>query len=141
VILHGQTLTEAAAYARELAARDNLVFVHPYDDEAVIVGQGTVALELIEDVPQLDSVIVPVGGGGLAAGCAIAASGSAKRIATFGVEVESYSAMVQELTGAPVHVGGSTIAEGIAVREVGRLPLDILRRHGVRGAHRPGAGD
>lgn len=130
VILHGQSLTEAATHARELASREEMVFVHPYDDEAVIAGQGTVALELIEDVPDLESLIVPVGGGGLAAGCAIAASGSGRSIATIGVEVESYSAMAQELAGAPVEVGGPTIAEGIAVREVGRLPLDILRRHG-----------
>lgn len=129
VVLHGHSLTEAAAQARELAARENLVFIHPYDDEAVIAGQGTLALEMIEDVPALDTLVVPVGGGGLAAGCAIAASGASRPIATFGVEVESYAAMTQELAGTPVDVGGATIAEGIAVREVGRLPLEILRRH------------
>lgn len=130
VVLHGHSLTEAATHARELAARDNLVFVHPYDDEAVIAGQGTLALEMIEDAPTLDCLVVPVGGGGLAAGCAIAASGTGRPLATFGVEVESYSAMAQELADTPVDVGGATIAEGIAVREVGRLPLEILRRHG-----------
>jgi threonine dehydratase len=130
VVLHGHSLTEAATHARELAARENLVFVHPYDDEAVIAGQGTLALEMIEDAPTLDCLVVPVGGGGLAAGCAIAASGAGRPLATFGVEVESYSAMAQELADTPVDVGGATIAEGIAVREVGRLPLEILRRHG-----------
>lgn len=129
VVLHGESLTEAAAHARELAERDKLIFVHPYDDDAVIAGQGTAALELIEDVPELDTLIVPVGGGGLAAGCAVAASGADRPIATVGVEVESYAAMAQELAGAPVQVGGATIAEGIAVREVGRKPLEILRRH------------
>ncbi len=129
VVLHGGSLAEAAAHARRLSDEQGLVFIHPYDDEAVIAGQGTLALEFIEDVPQLDTLVVPVGGGGLAAGCAIVARGSGRPIETFGVEVESYAAMAQELSGAPIDVGGATIAEGIAVRDVGRLPLEILRRH------------
>lgn len=129
VVLHGATLAEAAAHARTLAEEQGLVFIHPYDDEAVIAGQGTLALEFIEDVPDLDALVVPIGGGGLAAGCAIVAHGAGRAIDTFGVEVESYSAMAQELSGAPIEVGGATIAEGIAVRDVGRLPLEILRCH------------
>ncbi|HEV7416074.1 MAG TPA: pyridoxal-phosphate dependent enzyme, partial [Tianweitania sediminis] len=127
--LRGATLAEAAAHARHLADAEGLVFVHPYDDEAVIAGQGTLGLELLEDAPAVDTLIVPIGGGGLAAGCAIAALGAGRPIRTFGVEVETYAAMAQELANQPIKVGGATVAEGIAVRDVGRKPLDILRRH------------
>ena len=129
VVLHGEALADAAAHARALADTQGLVFIHPYDDEAVIAGQGTIGLEMIEDAPGLDTLIAPVGGGGLAAGCAIAALGAGRPIDTFGVEVESFSAMAQELAGQPVQVGGQTIAEGIAVRDVGRRPLEIFRQH------------
>lgn len=132
VVLHGQTLAEAAAHALETAARDGLTFIHPYDDEAIIAGQGTLGLELIEDAPQIEMMAVPVGGGGLVAGCALAAQGSPHPIEIFGVEVESYSAFAQELAGDPVAVGGATIAEGIAVRDVGRHPLEIFRSLGQR---------
>ena len=114
-----------------LAEQQNLVFIHPYDDDAIISGHGTLGLELNEDVSKLDTLVVPIGGGGLAAGCAIAATGAGRAIETFGVEVESYAAMAQELAGNPVDVGGATIAEGIAVRDVGRRPLAILRKHAV----------
>jgi threonine dehydratase len=129
VVLHGATLAEAAAHALELARTEGLVFVHPYDDDAVIAGQGTLALELIEDVPDLDTLLVPVGGGGLIGGAAIAALGAAQPITTYGVEVESYAPMAQELAGEPIAVGGATIAEGIAVRDVGRRPLEIARHY------------
>jgi threonine dehydratase len=129
VVLHGEVLADAAAHARALAQSEGLVFIHPYDDDAVIAGQGTLGLELIEDAPGLDTLVIPVGGGGLAAGCAIAALGAGRPIDTFGVEVETFAAMAQELAGLPVQVGGQTIAEGIAVRDVGRRPLEILRKH------------
>ncbi|MES2055559.1 MAG: threonine ammonia-lyase [Pseudomonadota bacterium] len=128
VVLHGTTLAEAAAHARSLADNQGLTFIHPYDDDAVIAGQGTLALELIEDVPELDTLAVPIGGGGLIAGAALAALGAGRRIDVFGVEVESYAAMAQELAGQPVSVGGTTIAEGIAVRDIGRRPLEIVRK-------------
>lgn len=131
VLLEGETLAEAAAFAHDLAARENLVFVHPYDDPQVVAGQGTVALEMLADAPDLDFLVAPVGGGGLAAGCAVAAAGFGGRTTVVGVEVESYAAMAQRLAGEPVAVGGSTIAEGIAVRDVGALPEAILRAHGV----------
>ena len=131
VLLEGETLAESAAFARQLAARDNLVFVHPYDDAAVIAGQGTVALEMLEDGPSLDCIVVPVGGAGLAAGCAIAAAQHTSPVEVVGVEVESYAAAAQQLAGRPVSVGGATIAEGIAVGDVGALPLAILRAHGI----------
>jgi threonine dehydratase len=131
VVLHGETLAEAAAHAHELALRDRLTFVHPYDDPAVIAGQGTCALEMLEDVPELDSLVVPVGGGGLLTGCAAAALELKPGIAVFGVEVENYPAMAQRLAGQPVQVGGPTVAEGIAVRDVGEVPLSLIRGWGL----------
>jgi len=127
VVLHGETLEEAGKHAHELAAADGLIFIHPYDDPAVIVGQGTLALELLEDVPELDALIIPVGGGGLIAGCAIAATAIKPGIEVIGVEVAAYAALAQLLTGQPVQVGGATIAEGIAVRDIGSLPIEIIR--------------
>lgn len=131
VVLHGETLAEAAAHAEALAAERNLVFVHPYNDVHVIAGQGTLALELLQDVPDLDALVVPVGGGGLLAGCATAAKAIKPGIAVFGVEVAAYSAMAQRLAGETVSVGGPTIAEGIAVRDIGELPFGIIRDLGV----------
>ncbi len=127
IVLHGASLAEAAAHARGLAAEQRLVFIHPYDDPAVIAGQGTLALELLEDAPDLDAIIIPVGGGGLLAGCAAAAAAVRPGIAVWGAEVETYAAMAQRLAGQLVAVGGPTIAEGIAVRDVGELPLAIIR--------------
>jgi threonine dehydratase len=131
VVLHGETLAEAAAHARALAAERHLVFVHPYDDLRVIAGQGTLALELLQDVRDLDALVIPVGGGGLLAGCAVAAKAMKPDIAVYGVEVAAYSAMAQRLAGETVSVGGATIAEGIAVRDVGERPLAIIRELGV----------
>jgi threonine dehydratase len=131
VVLHGETLAESAAHAAGLAETEGRVFIHPYDDPAVIAGQGTLALELLEDFPDLDALIVPVGGGGLLAGCAAAARAIRPGIAVFGVEVEAYAPMAQRLAGQPVEVGGATIAEGIAVRDVGELPLAMIREFGL----------
>ena len=130
VVLHGETLAEAATHAHELAEREGRVFVHPYDDLAVMAGQGTLVLELLEDCPDLDVLVIPVGGGGLLAGCAVAADGLKPGMKVYGVEVEAYRAMAQRLAGQPVDVGGPTIAEGIAVRDVGEAPLATLRALG-----------
>jgi threonine dehydratase len=131
VVLHGETLAEAAAHAHELAAAEALVFVHPYNDPAVIAGQGTMALEIIEDAPDLDCLVVPTGGGGFLSGCAIAARAMRPALEVLGVEVESYAGFAQALAGQPISVGGATIAEGIAVRDIGPLPLSILRDLGT----------
>ncbi len=131
VVLHGETLEEAAEHAETLAAERGLVFVHPYDDVGVMAGQGTLALELLQDVPDLDALVIPVGGGGLLAGCATAAKAMKQGITVFGVEVAAYSAMAQRLAGETVSVGGPTIAEGIAVRDIGEMPLAIIRELGV----------
>ncbi len=131
VVLHGETLAEAAAHAHELALKGGMTFVHPYDDVAVIAGQGTAALEMLEDFPDLDTLIVPVGGGGLLTGCAAAARELKPGITVVGVEVEGYPAMQQRLAGLPVSVGGPTVAEGIAVRDVGEVPFAWLKRMGI----------
>jgi threonine dehydratase len=131
VVLQGETLAEAASHARELALREGLTFIHPYDDPGVIAGQGTLALELLEDAPEVDTLVLPIGGGGLCAGAASVAAELRPGVAVFGVEVEGYPAMAQRLAGRPVQVGGPTIAEGIAVRDVGETPLAMLRALGV----------
>jgi len=131
VLLEGDTLAEAATFAMETARREGLVFIHPYNDPEVIAGQGTAALELVQAVPELDHIIVPVGGGGLAAGCAVAVAAASPSTTVIGAEVENYAAVEQRLRGEPVSVGGATVAEGIAVRDVGDLPVAILRQHKV----------
>jgi threonine dehydratase len=131
VVLHGEMLAEAAEHAHDLERREGMVFIHPYDDPAVIAGQGTLGLELIEDFPDLDVLVVPVGGGGLLTGCAIAVQARKPGIEVLGVEVDSYRAMKQRLAGELVSVGGATIAEGIAVRDVGELPVRLLGKMGI----------
>jgi threonine dehydratase len=127
VVLHGDTLAEAGAEAHRLAAAGQLTFVHPYDDPRIIAGQGTIALEMLQDAPGLDTLVAPVGGGGMIGGCAIAARGLQPDIKVIGVETASYSAMRQLLAREPVTAGGDTIAEGIAVSDIGELPLAIAR--------------
>jgi threonine dehydratase len=127
VVLEGDTLADAARHARKLEARDALTFIHPYDDPAVIAGQGTVGLEMLADMPELDTLVVPVGGGGLIGGMAAAARAIKPRIRVYGVESQTYPAMYQRLAGLPVEVGGDTIAEGLAVRDVGELTLALAR--------------
>ncbi|WP_421995797.1 threonine ammonia-lyase [Reyranella sp.] len=127
VVLHGDTLAEAGEEAHRLAAAGQLVFVHPYDDPRIIAGQGTIALEMLRDAPAIDTLVAPVGGGGMIAGCAVAACALKPGLKVIGVETESYSALRQILAGEPVTAGGDTIAEGIAVRDIGKLPLAIAR--------------
>ncbi len=129
VLLHGDTLAEAAARATEIAERDGLVFVHPYDDPEVMAGQGTLALEMLEDAPELDVLVIPVGGGGMIGGCAVAAAALKPGIEIIGVEVAAYSSLSQILAGQPISTGGATIAEGIAVHHVGAYPLEAIRAH------------
>lgn len=128
VVLVGETLAESAAHAHELAAAQGLVFIHPYDDAGIIAGQGTLALEMVRDDPNLDALIIPVGGGGLLAGCLVAATALNPGIAVYGAEVETYAAMAQRVAGRSVSVGGATIAEGIAVRDIGEIPFQMVRR-------------
>ncbi len=127
VVLHGKDLEEARRCAEEIRAERDLCFVHPYDDPEIIRGQGTVALEMLETAGELDALLVPIGGGGLIAGCAIAAKALHPRMELYGVQCARFPTMRQALEGAPIHAGGKTIAEGIAVKDPGKHTLPIVR--------------
>ncbi len=128
VLLEGGSLHEAARHAQDIAALENLVFVHPYEDPLIIAGQGTVALEMLEAVPELEVLVVPVGGGGLISGIAVAARGINPAIQIYGAESANYPSMHQRLTNQPVVCGGDTIAEGIAVKDVGNIAFGIIQK-------------
>ncbi len=128
VELIGATLTEARDQAHALAADQKLTMIHPYDDPLVVAGQGTAALEMLEDVPDLDVLVVPIGGGGLISGMATVAKALKPDIRVIGVQSALYPSMVYALRGLPVVTGGTTIAEGIAVKEPGTLTRPIIDR-------------
>jgi threonine dehydratase len=125
VIQRGATLAESDTIAHEIAAKEGLVFVHPYDDDKIIAGQGTIAIEMLEDFPDLDTLVVPVGGGGLISGIALAAKALKPSIKVVGVETELYPSMYNALKGGNAPIGGQTIAEGIAVKNVGVRTKDF----------------
>jgi threonine dehydratase len=127
VVLCGETIIEAQVRAQAIAAERNLVWVHPFDDPRIIAGQGTVAMEMLEDVPDLDVLIVPIGGGGLIAGNAIAARALRPGIEIIGVECTLYPSMWNAIRGDNKPCGGATLAEGIAVGKAGALTLPIVR--------------
>lgn len=129
VLLEGRSLEEAAVSAREIAEREHLVFVHPYDDPDIIAGQGTIALEMLATAPDLDCLVVPVGGGGLVSGIAVAARALRPSIEVIGVETALYPALKSALEGDDRTCGGDTLAEGIAVAAPGRLTLALMREH------------
>jgi threonine dehydratase len=128
VIIHGDTLAEADDHARELEKKEKLTFVHPFDDAKVIAGQGTIGLEIMEDLPDFDVMPIPVGGGGLSSGIATAIKAVRPHVSIIGVEPALYPSLSAELKGQEAKVGGATIAEGIAVKKVGRLTAEICRR-------------
>ena len=128
VVLYGETLDEAASRAHELMIQQGLTLVHPYDDEKVIAGQGTIALEMLEDYPDLEALLVPVGGGGLISGIAVAAKGLKPSIAIIGVETARFPSMLQAIRGLPIQCGAATFAEGIAVKKPGIIALEIVRK-------------
>jgi threonine dehydratase len=127
VVLHGQTLDEARSHALLLAEQQGLVFVHPYDDPDIVAGQGTVALEMLADVPDLDTLIIAIGGGGLMAGMATAAKAIKPNIEIIGVQSTRFPAMVNAILGTHHPQGSSSIAEGIAVGTPGQLPQAIIK--------------
>jgi threonine dehydratase len=127
VVLEGEGISEAQARAAALAEERNLTWVHPYDDPSVIAGQGTIALEMLEEVPHLDVLVIPIGGGGLIAGNAVAARAVRPGIEVVGAEAALYPSMWNALNGADRPCGGATLAEGIAVKTIGRLTLPICR--------------
>ena len=127
VILEGASLEESYAFAKSMADEENLCFVHPYNDEQIIAGQGTVALEMLEVNPALEVLIVPIGGGGLISGIALAAKAIKPDIKIIGVEVQGYASAYNEFYGKSEQLGGSTIAEGIAVKSPGTLTMAIIK--------------
>ena len=128
VVLEGDGVEDAARHARELAAAEGLTFVHPFDDLAVVAGQGTLAPEILAAVPELEMLVVPIGGGGLIGGMAIAAKAIRPEIEIVGVEAALYPSVYRRLQGLPALAGGPTIAEGIAVKEPGDLTYPLIER-------------
>ena len=127
VILHGEILAESEQLARQLAEQRGLTLVHPYDDPQVIAGQGTIALEMLEACPDLEVLIIPIGGGGLIAGIAIAAKAVKPDIEIIGVETRRFPSMQQALAGRQPQCGKTTLADGIAVKTPGQLTLPVVR--------------
>jgi threonine dehydratase len=127
VRLEGANFSEAFEAAQRFVSQTGAVFVHPFDDPWVMAGQGTVALEMLSQATDLDALVIPVGGGGLLAGMAVAARSISPAIRIYGVEPEAYCALASRLRGQPVTTGGDTVAEGLAVQDVGTRPLAIAR--------------
>ncbi len=128
VILHGDTFEDSRTFTIERAAALNLALVHPYDDHLVMAGQGTIALEMLAQQPDIETLIVPIGGGGLISGMAVAARGIKPAIELIGVQSERFPAMSQLIRGEPVDCGRYTVAEGIAVKNPGQLTLEIIKK-------------
>ncbi|HEX4986359.1 MAG TPA: threonine ammonia-lyase [Burkholderiales bacterium] len=128
VILHGANFDEAKAHAMQVTAARKLTLVHPYDDEKVVAGQGTIALEMLQKQPDLEMLVVPVGGGGMLAGMAVAARALHPAVHLVGVQTRRFPSMAAALEGSRPEFGASTIADGIAVKEPGRLTQEIIRR-------------
>ena len=129
VIVSGTTLEEAAACAHEHRQRRGLTFIHPYDDPLIIAGQGTVALEMLKVVPDLETLVVPIGGGGLISGIAVAAKAINPAIEIIGVQAELYPSMYNRIRGTELPMRGDTLAEGIAVKAPGALTEALIRAH------------
>ena len=127
VILHGETVEEAAAFAREHGRERRLTFIHPYDDPLVIAGQGTIALEMLGAAPEIDTLVVPIGGGGLISGMAVAAKALKPDIQVIGVQAGLYPSMYNLIKGESLPMRGDTLAEGIAVKAPGAITAPIVR--------------
>ena len=127
VIITGQTLEEAGGFAREQASADGLTMIHPYDDPLVIAGQGTIGFEMLRAVPELETLVVPIGGGGLISGIAIAARSIKPDIRIVGVQARLYPSMYNVYKGEHLPMRGDTLAEGIAVKSPGQITSGIIR--------------
>jgi threonine dehydratase len=127
VVIEGETYDDASAHARKLQAEQDLTFVHPFDDYDIMAGQGTIALEMLEDAPDLEVLPVPIGGGGLISGVATAAKAVKPDIHIIGCEPAMYPSFTAKMRGVAAHCGGQTIAEGVAVKQVGDLTYGVAR--------------
>jgi threonine dehydratase len=128
IVISGKTLEEAGEFARAHGQAHDMTMIHPYDDPLIIAGQGTIALEMLDAVPQLDTLVVPIGGGGLASGMAIAAKALKPDLRIVGVQAQLYPSMYNAIKGDHLPMRGDTLAEGIAVKAPGRITTDIIRR-------------
>jgi threonine dehydratase len=128
VIIKGASLSEAAEEAQFIATHDGATFIHPYDDAHVIAGQGTVALEMLADLPDLDALVIPVGGGGLISGMAVAAKAIKPHMEIYGVQTQAFPSMFHAMQRTDATYGTQTIAEGIAVKQPGVLASQIIRQ-------------
>ena len=126
VVLHGERFDDAHTHAKKLEEERGFVFVHPFDDPAIMAGAGTIALEMLEDAPELDTLVIPIGGGGLISGVSTAAKALKPGIKVIGVEAELYPSMKNVVEGEHGAIGGDTLAEGIAVKEPGQLTRKII---------------
>jgi threonine dehydratase len=127
VILHGETFVEATQHAKLLCEQRQLTLIHPFDDPLVMAGQGTIAMEILTQQPDIETIIVPVGGGGLLAGMAVAAKSLRPEVELIGAQTDRFPAMAQILKNEPVVCGPYTVAEGIAVKSPGLLTSGIIR--------------
>lgn len=128
VVISGKTLEESGAFARSHGEAHGLTMIHPYDDPLIIAGQGTIALEMLAAVPQLDTLVIPIGGGGLISGMAIAAKSLKPELQVIGVQAQLYPSMYNAIKGEQLPMRGDTLAEGIAVKAPGRITTEIIRR-------------
>lgn len=129
VVLSGETLADSQVTAEAMVKEKGYVLIHPYDDDRIIAGQGTIGIEMLEDEPSLDCIVVPIGGGGVISGIAIAAKHIKPQIEMMGVEVKLYPSMYHALRGQPARCGGSTLAEGIAVKNVTERTIAICKQY------------
>lgn len=129
VVLQGDGLEAAGEYAQELVEREGLTLIHPYDHPLVVAGQGTVALEMLAAVPDLETLVLPIGGGGLCGGCAVAAKGLRPGIRVVGVQSRTFPSMYNAVKGGQQPVGGPTLAEGIAIKQPGQVTRPLIERY------------
>ena len=129
VILKGRTLNESQTYVSELIDYKKLTLIHPYDDPNVVIGQGTLGLELMEDTKNLDLLVIPIGGGGLISGVSIVAKSLNPNIKIFGVQTEKFPSMYNVLHKKQLAISGDTLADGIAVKRPGNITSEIIKNH------------
>jgi threonine dehydratase len=129
IVLSGETLADSQVTAEAMVKEKGYILIHPYDDDRIIAGQGTIGIEMLDDEPGLDCIVVPIGGGGVISGIAIAAKHIKPQIEMMGVEVKLYPSMYHALRGQPARCGGSTLAEGIAVKNVTERTIAICKQY------------
>ncbi len=128
VVIYGDNFDGSVSETLRLAEKNNFVFIHPYDDPAVVAGQGTIGIEMLEQRPDLDVIVVPIGGGGLMAGVATAVKGINPKVEVIGAQVDSHAAVKARIDGYSGQIGGATLAEGIAVKEPSARNVEVIRK-------------